>query len=242
MATGENILKKILTKILNKIYLKNRSKLNLKLKRRTTMEEMTVGRALKEVKMLDSRIEKEINSAIFVDAYQKKSQRLIKTPVSKVDFEKNALASYDKINDLIKRRHACKAAILKSNATATVTVKGSVYIVIDAIERKRAVELEKGLLKKMSKEYVLIQSDLDKNNADIDQKIQAMLKDTLSEDQSKTDYEKTYQLVRDSNELTLVDPLSIKRKIDELDLKIDEFLNDVDYALSESNATTKIQF
>lgn len=206
------------------------------------MEEMTVGRALKEVKMLDARIAKEIDSASFVNAYQKKSQKLFIGAISKADFEKNSLAKYDSLSDLIKRRHACKAAILKSNATATVTVKGQAYIVIDAIERKRAIELDKMLLKKMNSEFINISNTLSANEAELKQSIQKMMSEVLASDRAESSIKEVSKIVREDNELTIVDPLSIKQKIDNLDEDIDSFLNDVDYALSESNATTKIQF
>ena len=206
------------------------------------MEEMTISRALNEVKMLDARIEKEIGSAVFVDAYQKKSQKLIRIQISKSDFEKNALAKYDKVTDLIKRRHACKASILKSNATVTVTIKNKTYIVIDAIERKRAIELDKMFLQKMKSEHSDIANILAVNESQLKEQISKMMSDVLASDRSESSVKEVSKIVREDNELTIVDPLSIKQKIDDLDSKIDGFLNDVDYALSESNATTKIQF
>jgi hypothetical protein len=70
-----------------------------------------------------------------------------------------------------------------------------------------------------------------------------MIQSAVSSDriQKESDYEKLSGPFREDNILNLVDPLRLKEKIDKLDLEIDTFLNDVDYALSESNAITKIE-
>lgn len=206
------------------------------------MDQMTVGRALKEIKLLDSRIEKQTNSAAFVDAYQKKSQKLSRQPVSKDIFEKNALAEYDSVVDLISRRNKIKTAILISNATQKVKVDGVEYVVIEAIERKRAIELDQALLAKMRTEYKDIVDFIANNEAKLKEEILKLLEQSVSSDRirDKGDYEKLAAPFREDNEVTMVDPLSIKAKIDALDSKIDKFLNDIDYVLSESNATVKI--
>jgi hypothetical protein len=207
------------------------------------METITVARALSDIKLLDARIEKKIESACFVEGYQKMTKKLIKHPISKEDFEKNALAEYDSIVDLITRRDKIKSAILLSNATAKVKINGEEKTVIEAIEKKQAIKHEKKLLMKMRLEYSSISNTIERNEAALRENINKMLQQSISDERirSKEDYERLAKPFREDNELVLVDPLKIRAKIDELDLKIDKFMSDIDFVLSESNSITKIE-
>ena len=47
--------------------------------------------------------------------------------------------------------------------------------------------------------------------------------------------------ILEANELKLVDPIQTEKKIDEMEENIDNFLNEVDFVLSESNAKNNIE-
>lgn len=205
---------------------------------------MTVGRALNEVKLIESRIQKKIGAAQFTDAYQVKTKKLWRNHDTKENFEKNAKAEFDSITDLIDRRNNIKTAILVSNATTKVKVDGKEFVVIEAIERKRAILHDQRLLARLREDFSFITKLMDKNEAELKENILKMLQQSVSDDRlrDKGDYEKLAAPFREDNELKLIDPLGIRKKIEEYDETIDRFITDVDYALSESNATTKIEF
>lgn len=205
--------------------------------------ELTISRALNEVKLLESRIEKQITSAVFVDAFQKKAGKLARNNVEKSIFEKNALAEFDSIIDLTERRNKIKSSILISNSNTKIKIGEKQYFVIEAIERKRAINFDKLLLTKMREEFLIINKILDQNEAEVQKNLLQMIKSAVSAERIKkeSDYKTLSTPFREDNILNLVDPLKLKEKIDKLDLEIDTFLNDVDFALSESNAITKIE-
>ena len=56
----------------------------------------------------------------------------------------------------------------------------------------------------------------------------------------KQDKEQWSNVYRKQNEWKVIDPIGIISEIEKLELDIDEFLTEVDYALSTSNAITII--
>lgn len=91
-----------------------------------TTEKMNVQKALAELKILDDRIVKAINS---VEACI--SNKHSNTKVKGVDIKVYTgvmKSSYDKATDLIKRREAIKRAVVLSNAVTKVTVADKEYL------------------------------------------------------------------------------------------------------------------
>ena len=74
-----------------------------------TTESMSIHRALVELKTIDSRIIKKIDSAKFCVAAKAKATKLGAITVD--EFKTSAQASYDSAMDLINRRNAIKAAV-----------------------------------------------------------------------------------------------------------------------------------
>lgn len=205
------------------------------------MEEMSISRALTEVKTLGKRIEKKIAESCFTNAFQPKSKVLSKKQSMKiVDFEVEAKSSYDTITDLIKRREKIKSEILKSNAETIVTIGGKDMPVVEAIGKKSSVEYERLFLSQMKKDILDTEKHIESTNAQIDQNIQKMIEQAGDTDSKKDLKDEVFGFFAEQNRLTIVDPLKIRKKIDKLDEDIDNFLSNVDFALSESNAITKI--
>lgn len=117
-----------------------------------TTEKMNVHKALAELKILDDRIVKAINS---VEACI--SNKHSNTKVKGVDIKVYTgvmKSSYDKATDLIKRREAIKRAVVLSNAVTKVTVADKEYTVAEAIEMKNhGMDFKKLLKQKIKKQY-----------------------------------------------------------------------------------------
>jgi hypothetical protein len=207
------------------------------------MEKMSITRALAQLKLLDSRIRKEIAKARFVGIYQNRNKVIGGTNLSKGDFEKNALADKQSIDDLIERRRVIKSKILLSNAITKVTVAGNNYFVVEAIERKNSIEYEKELLTTMRAQYRDVMQEIQVNNTKLDEQIDQMVKTNLGADKqvTKNDYDNVANPIREQNELKLSDPVGLEKRVEQLDKQIDEFLSEVDFVLSESNSKTEIE-
>ena len=205
-------------------------------------EQITITRALTELKLLDKRITKKITSSRFVDIFQNRKDLAIGSAVTKDVFVKDATGSLKSIEDLIDRRNKIKSAILISNATVKVKIGGAEYAVIEVIERKNSIEYEKTLLDSMKAQASGVKSQVEKQKPQLEKSIEEMVKQNLGADTKPTeeDYDSIAKPLLKANELNILDPCKIEEKISALDEKIDEFLAEVDFVLTESNSVTKI--
>lgn len=207
------------------------------------MEKISITRALAQLKLLDSRIKKEIANTRFVGIYQARDRIVKGTNLNREEFEKKAISEKQSIDDLIKRRMVIKSAILISNANTSVVIGGEKYLVVEAIERKNSIEYDKHLLASMRSQYTENVNIIETNNTKINNQIDDMVKANLGADKqvSKNDYDNVSKPFRDQNELKMSDPIKLEYEIEKLDKKIDEFLSEVDFILSESNSRTEIE-
>lgn len=209
------------------------------------MEKMLVTQALNELKTLDSRIMRAINNATFVTS-AKICEKNVTSNMSKEDFNANAKANLQSIDDLISRRKNIKSAVVLSNAVTMVTVANIEMTRAAAIERKTSIEYEKTLLRQMKNQYMSAQQNVDRNNAKMEDSIEKLVNTAFGKD-SKTnikseDYSAIADPYKEKNEWGLVDPIDILSQITKREEEIDAFLSEIDSCLQISNCTTYIEF
>lgn len=202
---------------------------------------LTITRALSELKLLDKRIRKEIESASFVAGVQKKKK--IMGMYTKDEFSKKSHGEIDSVQSLIERRKMIKSALVNSNARTMVTIAKNTMTVAEAIERKTSIEYEKELLQKMKKRYNAAYNEVENANTQVKQKLDILLESNFGKDikASATDVEAISKPYLEQNEWELVDPLGIVGRIEKFEREIDEFEHEVDFILSESNTITTIE-
>jgi len=210
------------------------------------MKQITVTKALSDVKVLTDRIEKETDK-LTVLSTKLKSKKVLKDKNIEVDDFKNEVkANYQSILDLIKNRDVIKSAIILSNAKTKVIIADKEYTVAEAIDKKNRIALEADLLMKLKSELITKSKQVtnfnDKLEAQIDKEREIM----LSGDNAKNkDIVKTAEELatakRENNSVELVDPLNIEKVINELEDSIMSFKAEVDQQLSISNAVTLIE-
>jgi len=196
------------------------------------MSKISITRALVELKTLDSRIQKKIDASTFV-CYKGQFHQ----PVESV---KESVSNFQSIYDLIERRKKIKSAIVTSNALTQVIICETEMTVAEAIETKSSIKHKKNLLAVLKAQYgstinsiecinSKVRKDLEnKSNRDGEKEKQQM---------SLEEFSKTYVSLHG---VELFDPLHISQKIEGLDKYIVQFEQEVDYILSEKNATTFI--
>lgn len=202
--------------------------------------EISITKALRELKTLDARILKKINETTF--AASKKPKENIRGFKTVDEFEKEAKESIQSIKDLMDRRKQIKKSIVESNAITVVEVSGVKMTVADAIERKNFIEIEKTLLRKMNTDYAQSQEKVEVNNELAQDRLDTQLNNMISKD-GKTDLtavEGYKKLFWESEETKLIDPIHVKEISTKMALDIESFEDDVDVALSEINARTLI--
>ena len=214
-----------------------------------TNESMTIHRALAELKTMDDRIEKAIDSVIYVMAVKHSAEKINGVPVA--EFKENIKRGYQKVCCLMARRDAMKRAVVLSNATTKVTVAGKEYTVAEAIEQKNhGMEFKKYLRNKLVSQQRTAQANLDANSGEALEKkaeqyvlsvIGAQPKDSkMSVDsEAMKALRKTYI---ENNTYDLIDPIGVTKVTENLLDEINEFETEVDAALSVSNAVTVIEF
>lgn len=208
-----------------------------------TTEKMTVHKALAELKLLDDRIKKAIAEGIYCVANKHSNDKI--GGILLDDYIKTMQGRYDKATDLINRRKAIKRAVVLSNSVTKVSVAGVEYTVAEAIEMKNhGVEFDKMLMNAMNIQYKNAQMQIKQENGkDLEERAEQYVTAIYGQKEGKTntaDIEKVKSDFLTANQYELVDPIHVLDKIEDLEKKIDDFIADVDSALSVSNALTEI--
>ena len=215
----------------------------------STMEKMTVHKALAELKTMDDRISNAISSTTFVLAAKHSAEKINGVKVD--DFKDKMRSGYQKVTDLIKRRDAMKRAVVLSNAVTKVQIGDKSLTVAEAIEAKNhGMEFKSKLLSAMSRAYTQAQSELTRNGGEAlekkaEQYVLAVIAAQPKDSKMSVDSDAMKALRQtyiENNTYDLLDPLDIAKVMEALDAEINEFNAEVDAALSVSNALTVIEF
>lgn len=199
---------------------------------------ITITEGLAELKLLDARI----NKAIEVDWVS-----VVKTKDLTDDFKKKdktrITAAYKKVTDLIAERNAIKAAIVASNAKTIVRIGGREMTVAEALEHKSGIQYEKNLLAAWKRQFSNATEYIKQQNNAIQTRLDVMIGQIAAGD--KPDIAAAQKALSEeyikANGVETYDPLDLKKKIEELDERIDTFEASVDIVLSVSNAITTIE-
>lgn len=208
------------------------------------MEKMLVTQGLNELKTLDARIYRAINTANFIAA-AKNSENKVTPYKTKEDFIKEAKSSLDSIKALIKRRAKIKGAIVESNANTMIEVCGEKMSVAKAIDIKNTINCRKDLLDIMKTQYAKAKAEANSKNAEMERKIDNLVETAFGKESKinvkPEDYEAIAKPYRISNEYSLVDPCEIEKFIKEEEDYIENFESTVDQILQVSNCITTIE-
>lgn len=203
---------------------------------------ITIHRALAELKLIDAKLQKNINEIVPAGVHQK--DKLVMGYITQDEFSKKVKSSYDSTIELIKNKLAIKKAIVESNSKAIVKIADKEMTVADAITFKGIVEYKKALANRLNGMHKAAVADLTKNNNIVEGNCQKLLEATFGKDNVKsgnTDVENVRKPFMDANQFHLYDPISATEKAENLLKEVADFESEVDSVLSESNATTFIE-
>lgn len=203
--------------------------------------EMSIHRALAELKLLDKRIEKSIDAANFVGVIKGSEEKVAQTNLTKEEFKIKTKSTLDSIQSLIKRRNKIKTLIVESNAKTLVNIAGNTYTVAAAIERKSSIYLEERLLVSLKYSYANASKTLERNNNSMESQLNTHLTTMLGKDNKNIDLIQSMSAAyRKENTYELVSGINIEGLIESMEKEIDDFKTEVDYVLSTSNAIQTI--
>ena len=202
-------------------------------------KELTLTRALVELKLYDSKIQKAI------DELKPVSYTVNNVVTDYRQTPNEFIGEYkfqmQKIKDLRNNKTLLKNALMKANATTKVTIADKEYTILEALNKKQDIQTEKYLIGVLKHSLSNSVSKVNNLQEQVEDRIEKTInsKSASSGNQSK-DY---VQVVRDSYSdqiPKLVNADVIEKLIIEKENAVSEFLAEVDFALSEVNAITKI--
>ncbi|MDL2343624.1 hypothetical protein QOL99_05600 [Deinococcus sp. MIMF12] len=204
-----------------------------------TTERMTITKALSELKLLDKRVTKLLDDTTFVTLVVGSDPP--REARSLAEFTARAQANYQAARDLLRRRAAIKGALVQSNARTTVQVADRTYVVAEAIERKSSVSYERHLITRLRLDLGRAQAEVEREQERARSRLDTQAQALLGKENARgAEYDALYQAFMARNAPKLVDPLGAQGEIDTLERDVEDFLAEVDQALSVSNALTVI--
>jgi len=203
---------------------------------------ISIHRALTELKVIDDRIRKKIEAFSPVGIY-KKDKKV--NEVHTVDeFNKQVKSSYESIDALIDRKFMLKSLIAVSNSITKVVILGNEVTVTEAIVIKDIIEQKRFLRNHISKAYNHSLSNIEQINTKVDKNALSLGEAAVGGDKDnlkKNEVEAIMETYIENNKVRLADPLDVVNEISKIDKKINDFADNIDSVLSESNATTFIE-
>lgn len=206
------------------------------MERETEPQGITVTRALAELKTLDKRINKAVQDCDVVKIRRKEDKWDIQ------EYNRQAQATYQSLEDLITRRDELKRRVLASNATTRVRIGKDVLTIAEVIDRKQSIEYKKRLLERLRNQRQIAQNTYESRVEELRRKLDNLLEVNFGKEgkcnpENVASITKTYH---DTHKVEIVDPLNIGVKIKTLEEEITEFDKEADLVLSESNARTYV--
>lgn len=205
----------------------------------STSNKITITRALAELKLLDSRINKVIGECKFAVCVTKNTNY----NVNKNDFTSQTLAKQQSLYDLMTRREKLKSAIVRSNTSTLVKIGSKEMTVVDAIEMKHTIEYKNHLLELLKKQRLQVTTEFENHKRKVKQAIDANITQICSRDvkPDPSTIQDLTDMMWKSDPVEIFDPIGLDKTIESLSAEIEDFTSNVDFALSESNSLTQIE-
>ena len=212
------------------------------------MTTMSITRALTRAKTIEKQLTRLVESQYVVTLMKREVDDV--TDVFK-DNLKMTKSNFDQFNDLFAELNNIKAAVRKSNEVTKVVIGGEELSVADALVYKNTIVYRNNFLDRITRENRNAESRVEQSKISADTKFASvrenLIKNSQGQDVSE-DYLKTVlteeerRLKKAIVEVKVSGINNVNEYIEAERKRIDTFLEEVDYVLSESNATTIIEF
>lgn len=212
------------------------------------MTTMSITRALTRAKTIEKQLARLVESQFVVTLMKREVDD--ESDVFK-DNLKMTQANFDQFNDLFAELNNIKAAVRKSNEVTKVVIGGEELSVADALVYKNTIVYRNNFLDRITRENRNAESRVEQSKINADNKFatvrENLIKNSQGQDVSE-DYLKTVlteeerRLKKAIVEVKVSGIKDVNEYIEAERKRIDTFIEEVDYVLSESNATTIIEF
>ena len=201
------------------------------------MTTQSITRSLVELKTLDEKITKLTSEGLFM-SFKTKSKN---SGITEDEFRRTADESFARLEGMIRRRDLIKTLILESNLVARVTVAGREMSVAQAIEFKNTIEYKSRLLEVLKRQRKTVLAEQEAHKVRLQTKIDDNIKIICGKEKPDASVIATVtDGITKSDPIEVFDPLNLEVLIRTMEEDVLNFRANVDFALSESNATTQI--
>ena len=216
-------------------------------------QKMLVTQALDQRDLLVKKICDKIRKASFTETKKHNEEKVMERRVTQKEFEKEARSSYQQIIDLIHRYDKVDQAILRSNAETIIETSYGTMSIANALALRSRLScsnaydsdsnFEGNLMMKLQEELnekirVMEQKNKGLQNTAETMRLSILGKDTKTKDETPL---KVVDVYVQENTTELIDPLNVRKKIDELNKRRETILNELDTKIKVSNATTFVE-
>ena len=204
------------------------------------MKEISLTRALVELKTYDDRIKKAIQK--LVPTAKVVNGIVIGSTLTEKEFLKEYESNFQSLVDLRKNKEVLKKALMEANATTKVKIADKEYTILEAKKKKSDIAYDNILYNQLATIYNQSVKLVDTHNETIENRIQEAINSTAGSSANKSkeyienikeQYKKDFAVCLNKDETVVAINKIVSDK--------DEFLKEVDFALSEINAITKIK-
>lgn len=216
-------------------------------------KKMLVTQALDQRDLLVKKICDKIRKASFTETKKHNEEKVMERRVTQKEFEKEARSSYQQIIDLIHWYDKVDQAILRSNAETMIETSYGTMSIANALALRSRLNcsnaydsdsnFEGNLMMKLQEELnekirVMEQKNKGLQNTAETMRLSILGKDTKTKDETPL---KVVDVYVQENTTELIDPLNVRKKIDELNERRETILNELDTKIKVSNATTFVE-
>lgn len=216
-------------------------------------QKMLVTQALDQRDLLVKKICDKIRKASFTETKKHNEEKVMERRVTQKEFEKEARSSYQQIIDLIHWYDKVDQAILRSNAETIIETSYGTMSIANALALRSRLScsnaydsdsnFEGNLMMKLQEELnekirVMEQKNKGLQNTAETMRLSILGKDTKAKDETPL---KVVDVYVQENTTELIDPLNVRKKIDELNERRETILNELDTKIKVSNATTFVE-
>ena len=216
-------------------------------------EKMLVTQALDQRDLLVKKICDKIRKASFTETKKHNEEKVMERRVTQKEFEKEARSSYQQIIDLIHWYDKVDQAILRSNAETLIETSYGTMSIANALALRSRLNcsnaydsdsnFEGNLMMKLQEELnekirVMEQKNKGLQNTAETMRLSILGKDTKTKDETPL---KVVDVYVQENTTELIDPLNVRKKINELNERRETILNELDTKIKVSNATTFVE-
>jgi len=202
--------------------------------------EYSIHRALSENNTLEKKINKVVKNTNYIAARKRGSK--IYDQHTDEEFSKMVKANSDALNALIENKNKIKARLDESNAKTVIKINGTEMTVAEALVRKNNIKYDEMVLEQMKRRLAIAEDKLEEENYEAKNKLDRHIETTLGkkENQKATDIDTLTKIYNQHHEWVMIDPIKLRETIAELEEKIFNFTNELNFVLAESNTITKI--